>query len=334
MSGDVNMQDDLIRIEKMVKFYPVMRRGIFRSKQTGVIRAVDNVTFSIRRGETLGLVGESGCGKTTTARALLYLTAPTSGRAHFQGTDIIEVFERGAKEEILRIRRRLQYVFQDPYLSLNPRWSIAETVLEPFRVHRHLPENQWDDRLMELLELVGLEYYHAWRYPHEFSGGQRQRVGIARALAVEPRFLICDEPVSSLDVSVRAQILNLLIELQEKLGLTYLYISHDLSSVRFISDRVAVMYLGKIVEIAAVDELFARPLHHYTYALLTAIPIPEPDADRGHSVLKGEVPSAVNPPPGCRFHPRCEAALPQCREMPVELAPAGDEHLVACHNPR
>ena len=237
----------LIRIEELVKLYPMLRRGIFRSKQVGLIRAIDNISFEIRKGETLALVGESGCGKTTTARSMLYLTTPTSGRAYFDGVDILEIFRRGNRAEVLKVRRQLQYVFQDPYLSLNPRWSIAETILEPLRVHQHLPKSAWNERLMELLELVGLERYHAWRYPHEFSGGQRQRVGIARALAGEPKFLICDEPVSSLDVSVRAQILNLLLDLQEKLELTYLYISHDLSSVRFVSNRVAVMYLGKIV---------------------------------------------------------------------------------------
>jgi len=326
--------DDIIRIRELVKLYPVMRRGIFRSKQVGVIRAVDNITFSIRRGETLGLVGESGCGKSTTARAVLFLIEPTAGRAYFNGTDILKIFKEGAKEEVLKIRRQLQYVFQDPYLSLNPRWSIAETILEPFRVHRHLPQNDWETRMLELLELVGLETYHAWRYPHEFSGGQRQRVGIARALAGEPKFLILDEPVSSLDVSVRAQILNLLVDLQEKLGLTYLYISHDLSSVRFISSRVAVMYLGKIVEISDADDLYGRPLHHYTYALLNAIPVPDPDATGGHSVLKGEVPSAMNPPPGCRFHPRCEAASGKCQKELPELVAIGDNHMVACHHPR
>ena len=326
--------ENLLRIEKLVKCYPVVRRGIFRTKQVGLISAVDNISFDIRQGETLGLVGESGCGKTTTARSILYLTVPTSGSAYFDGTDILEVFQRGNREAVLKIRRQLQYVFQDPYLSLNPRWSIAETILEPLRVHRHLPKAEWGSRLMQLLELVGLERYHAWRYPHEFSGGQRQRVGIARALAGEPRFLICDEPVSSLDVSVRAQILNLLVELQDRLRLTYLYISHDLRSVRFISNRVAVMYLGKIVEIADVDELFAHPMHHYTYALLAAIPVPDPEAGVRPSVLKGEVPSAMNPPSGCRFHPRCVAALPQCSREEPELATLGENHLVACHNPR
>ena len=300
----------------------------------GLIRAIDNVSFEIRKGETLALVGESGCGKTTTARSMLYLTPPTSGRAYFDGADILDIFRRGNRAEVLKVRRQLQYVFQDPYLSLNPRWSIAETILEPLRVHQHLPKSAWEGRLMELLELVGLERYHAWRYPHEFSGGQRQRVGIARALAGEPKFLICDEPVSSLDVSVRAQILNLLLDLQEKLELTYLYISHDLSSVRFISNRVAVMYLGKIVEIADVDELFTRPVHHYTYALLAAIPVPDPGAKLQLSVLKGEVPSALDPPGGCRFHPRCMSALPKCSEEEPPLAPIGGGHFVACHNPR
>ena len=326
--------DALIRIEELVKLYPMLRRGIFRSRQLGLIRAIDNISFEIRKGETLALVGESGCGKTTTARSMLYLTPPTSGRAYFDGADILNIFRRGNRAEVLKVRRQLQYVFQDPYLSLNPRWSIAETILEPLRVHRHLPRSAWEGRLMELLELVGLERYHAWRYPHEFSGGQRQRVGIARALAGEPKFLICDEPVSSLDVSVRAQILNLLLDLQEKLELTYLYISHDLSSVRFISNRVAVMYLGKIVEIADVDELFTRPIHHYTYALLAAIPVPDPGAKLQLSVLKGEVPSAMNPPGGCRFHPRCVGALPICSEEEPPLAPIGGGHCVACHNPR
>ena len=325
---------DLLRIEQLVKTYPVVRRGVFRSRQVGSIRAVDNLSFAIRQGETVGLVGESGCGKTTTARSILYLTTPTSGSVFLDGTDILEIFKRGTREEVLRIRRQLQYVFQDPYLSLNPRWSIAQTILEPLRVHRHLPKSAWESRVRELLELVGLERYHAWRYPHEFSGGQRQRVGIARALAGEPKFLICDEPVSSLDVSVRAQILNLLVELQERLHLTYLYISHDLSSVRFISNRVAVMYLGKIVEIADVDELYVHPLHHYTHALLAAIPVPDPASAVRQSVLKGEVPSAMNPPRGCRFHPRCVAALPQCSEEEPVLTPVGEDHSVSCHNPR
>jgi oligopeptide/dipeptide ABC transporter ATP-binding protein len=325
---------NLLSVERLVKLYPVLRRGLFRSKQVGVIRAVDDVSFSIRRGETLGLVGESGCGKTTTARAILHLITPTSGRALLDGTDILEVFREGERERELAVRRRIQYVFQDPYLSLNPRWTVAQTIFEPFRVHGHTPEPQWESRLLELLHLVGLEDYHAWRYPHEFSGGQRQRVGIARALAVESNLIICDEPVSSLDVSVRAQILNLLADLKERLQLTYLYISHDLSSVRFISDRVAVMYLGKIVEMAEVDELFAQPRHHYSHALLSAIPVPDPDVRAARSVLKGEVPSAMNMPAGCRFHTRCPAALPQCKTIEPPLVASDGDHLVACHNPR
>jgi oligopeptide/dipeptide ABC transporter ATP-binding protein len=225
-------------------------------------------------------------------------------------------------------------MFQDPYLSLNPRWTIGQTLREPFRVHRHAPQAEWNDRIAALLERVGLDPAHAWRYPHEFSGGQRQRVGVARALAVEPRFLVLDEPVSSLDVSVRAQILNLLVELRADLGLTYLYISHDLASVRFVANRVAVMYLGVIVEVAPTEALFRGPAHHYTHALLSAIPVPDPDARPTRTVLRGEPPSPMNVPPGCRFHPRCPAALPQCRTTPPVLTPAGDGRLVACHNPR
>lgn len=325
--------ENFVRIENLVKTYPAMQRGIFRSKQVGAVHAVNNISFDVRRGETMGLVGESGCGKSTTAKSMLYLVKPTSGRVIFDGVDILDRFENGTQEEGLQIRRQLQYMFQDPYLSLNPRWSIADTILEPFRVHNHIDRDQWEGRLMELLELVGLEQYHARRYPHEFSGGQRQRIGIARALAVDPKFLILDEPVSSLDVSVRAQILNLLVELQERLNLTYLYISHDLSSIRFVCSRVAVMYLGKIVEIAKVDDLFVQPQHHYTSALLGAIPIPDPKANTTLYTLKGEVPSAMNPPSGCQFHPRCDAALPKCREVQPDLLPVGADHFVACHNP-
>ncbi|CAB5138097.1 Oligopeptide transport ATP-binding protein OppF (TC 3.A.1.5.1) [Olavius algarvensis associated proteobacterium Delta 3] len=328
------MPKEIIRVENLVKNFPVMRRGIFRSTRVAEIKAVNDISFSINRGETLGLVGESGCGKSTTARTMLDLTRATSGRVYFEDTDILERFRNTSqKEDILEIRRRLQYVFQDPYLSLNPRWSIEETLNEPFHIHKHLAPSECKNRILELLELVGLEEYHAWRYPHEFSGGQRQRVGIARALAVEPQFLILDEPVSSLDVSVRANILNLLLELQEKLGLTYLYISHDLSSVRFISNRVAVMYLGRIVELSEVDSLFKHPLHHYTYALLTAIPVPDPSGNQVLTVLKGEVPSVMNPPSGCHFHPRCPAALPECSQVVPQLEEKDSGRFVACINP-
>ena len=326
--------DDLLSIAGLSKFYPMRRKGLFGPRQTGVIRAVDDISFAVQRGETLSLVGESGCGKSTAARAILHLVEPTAGTARFDGVDLMDVFRRGDRDQVLKVRRRLQYVFQDPYLSLNPRWTIGQTLSEPLRVHRELPKAEWNDRVVELLELVGLEADHGSCYPHEFSGGQRQRIGIARALAVNPQLVICDEPVSSLDVSVRAQVLNLLADLQANLNLTYLYISHDLSSVRFISNRVAVMYLGKIVEIADVDELFEHPRHHYSYALLKAVPVPDPDAAADFDRLKGEVPSALNLPTGCRFHPRCPGALPRCAEQAPELTSAGANRFVACHSPR
>jgi len=323
----------LVRVEHLVKRYPVRQRGILGERTVGHINAVDDVSFSIDPGETLALVGESGCGKTTTARSMLHLVPATSGKVWFENDELLTVFRGGDRAAVLRARRGLQYMFQDPYLSLNPRWTIGQTVREPFRVHRHVPEPEWDNRIAALLERVGLEPAHAFRYPHEFSGGQRQRVGVARALAVEPRFLVLDEPVSSLDVSVRAQILNLLVELRAELGLTFLYISHDLASVRFIAHRVAVMYLGVIVEMAPTDALFRHPLHHYTRALLSAVPVPDPDAKPIRVALRGEPPSAMHVPSGCRFHTRCPAALPVCRTTPPELTQAGDGRAVACHNP-
>jgi oligopeptide/dipeptide ABC transporter ATP-binding protein len=323
----------LVQVEHLIKKYPIRRRGILGGRTVGHITAVDDVSFAVAAGEALALVGESGCGKTTTARSMLHLIPATSGKIWFDGADILSVLSGNDRPAVLRVRRGLQYMFQDPYLSLNPRWTIGQTLREPFRVHRHAPEKEWNDRIALLLEQVGLEPAHAWRYPHEFSGGQRQRVGVARALAVEPRFLVLDEPVSSLDVSVRGQILNLLVELRATLGLTYLYISHDLASVRFIANRVAVMYLGSIVEIAPVQDLFRHPQHHYTHALLSAIPVPNPDAPTTRISLRGEPPSPMNIPRGCRFHPRCPAALPHCRTTPPPLAPSGDGRLVACHNP-
>ena len=324
----------LVRVEHLLKRYPVRRRGILGGRTVGQISAVDDVSFSVDAGEALALVGESGCGKTTTARSMLHLVPATSGEVWFDGTEVLSVFRGNDRSAVLRARRSLQYMFQDPYLSLNPRWTIGQTLREPFRVHRHAPQVEWNDRIAALLERVGLDPAHAWRYPHEFSGGQRQRVGVARALAVEPRFLVLDEPVSSLDVSVRAQILNLLVELRTALGLTYLYISHDLASVRFIANRVAVMYLGVIVEVAPVESLFRRPLHHYTHALLSAVPVPNPDAKPTRVVLRGEPPSPMNVPQGCRFHTRCPAAVPQCLTVPPTLVPSGDGRVVACHNPR
>jgi oligopeptide/dipeptide ABC transporter ATP-binding protein len=322
-----------VRVERLSKRFPVRRRGILGGRVVGQINAVDDVSFDVAAGEALALVGESGCGKTTTARSMLHLVPADSGEVWFDGNEVLSLFRAGNRAAVLRVRRGMQYMFQDPYLSLNPRWTIGQTLREPFRVHRHVPEAEWDERIAALLERVGLEPAHAWRFPHEFSGGQRQRVGVARALAVEPKFLVLDEPVSSLDVSVRAQILNLLVELRAMLGLTYLYISHDLASVRFIADHVAVMYLGAIVETAPSAALFRHPRHHYTRALLSAVPVPDPDAQPERVVLRGEPPSAMNIPSGCRFHTRCPAALPQCQTIPPVLTPSGDGRMVACHNP-
>jgi oligopeptide/dipeptide ABC transporter ATP-binding protein len=285
----------------------------------------------VNKGETFGLVGESGCGKTSTARAILYLDPPTSGEIYFEGKEVGNIFKSKDKEAILALRRKMQYVFQNPYSSLDPRMTVADIIMEPLAIHGHVPKNQCFERLYELLKLVGLEEYHAERYPHEFSGGQRQRICIARALAVEPELLIADEPVASLDVSVRAQILNLLRELQQKFMITYLYISHDLSTVRHICDKVAVMYLGKFVEIAETDELFESPMHPYTQALLSSIPIPDPEAKTKRIMLPGEVPSPINPPAGCRFEPRCiNLKNHNCVHSMPELVDIGGEHLVAC----
>ena len=306
-------------------------RGVLFKKEVGLVHAVDNVSFDIRRKETFGLVGESGCGKTTTARLILNLIEPTSGEVFFEAENVFENFRSANKDEKLKLRRKMQLIFQNPYGSLDPRMTIFDIISEPFVIHKHKPKKQWKEKVYELLELVGLEEYHAERYPHEFSGGQRQRICIARALAVEPEFLIADEPVSSLDVSTRAQILNLLGELQQRVGLTYLYISHDLSSVRQISHRVAVMYLGEIVELADTDELFKEPLHPYTEALIAAVPIPDPKARSIKIILPGEVPSPINPPSGCRFHPRCPQAKPVCRKKAPKLIHVNPKHLVACH---
>jgi oligopeptide/dipeptide ABC transporter ATP-binding protein len=323
----------VLQVEHLSKRYPVMRRGLFRQKRRAEVHAVDDVSFAVGKRETLSLVGESGCGKTTTARSILHLTPPSGGSVRLHGDDVGPALMGDDRTALLRVRRRLQYVFQDPMLALNPRWTAADTLREPLRIHMPERRAEFAERVDALLHRVGLEPRHATRYPHEVSGGQRQRIGIARALAVEPDLLICDEPVSSLDISVRAQILNLLAELQDRLGLSYLYISHDLSSVRFISTHVAVMYLGRIVEIGTVDGVFDRPRHHYTRALLSAIPLPDPDAAQTRIVLQGEVPSALNRPPGCAFHPRCAAALPVCRATVPMLSTDPCGHAVACHNP-
>ncbi len=322
------MSEVLLRVENLVKHFPV-GGGMF-SKPTGQVRAIDGVNFTLHRGETLGLVGESGCGKTTTGRCILQLERPTSGRIVFEGVDLATLSEA----ELRKVRRRVQVIFQDPYSSLNPRMTIGQIIAEPLKVHGIVQEAAArEKRVQELLEQVGLLAQHARRYPHQLSGGQRQRVGIARALAMEPTLIICDEPVSALDVSIQAQIINLLEDLQKRLGLTYLFIAHDLSVVRHISDRVAVMYLGKIVEVADRLALYEEPRHPYTRALLSAVPIPDPsvEATRERTVLRGEVPSPLNPPPGCVFHPRCPIAVERCGTEVPALRELRGSHCGACH---
>ena len=293
----------------------------------GKIHSVDDVSFNIEKGETLGLVGESGCGKTTTGRTIIKLYEPDDGRIIFDGQDITNLTAR----EMLPYRKRIQLIFQDPYASLNPRMTVGDIIREPMIIHK-ISKDEHSDRVNKLLKLVGLNTEQAGRYPHEFSGGQRQRIGIARALAVEPELIICDEPISALDVSIQAQIVNMLEDLQKELGLTYLFIAHDLSMVRHISTRVAVMYLGKIVELAASDELYSRPLHPYTISLLSSIPVPDPDeSDKKNPVaLEGEIPSALNPPSGCNFHTRCPKARPECKALDIILRDKGNNHFCAC----
>ncbi|HEV8339138.1 MAG TPA: dipeptide ABC transporter ATP-binding protein [bacterium] len=318
--------DVILDVRNLYKHFPITK-GFILQKQVGAVRAVDGVSFTIRQGETLGLVGESGCGKTTTGRVILRLQEPTSGEAYFEGRNIFKL----SKEDLRRMRRDMQIIFQDPYSSLNPRMTVGDIVGEPLEIHNLARGKEKLRRVQELLEIVGLSPYHANRYPHEFSGGQRQRIGIARALAVNPKLIICDEPVSALDVSIQAQVLNLLEELQKEFGLTYLFIAHDLSVVKHISDRIAVMYLGRIVEVAEVDELFVNPQHPYTEALLSAVPIPDPAIRRERIILPGDVPSPVNPPAGCRFHTRCLYAQESCRVNDPELVDYwGNGHSVAC----
>jgi oligopeptide transport system ATP-binding protein len=321
--------DYVVRIDGLKVHFPITS-GIVIQHKVGAVRAVDGVSFDIRKGETLGLVGESGCGKSTTGRAILQLIKPTDGHVLYEGADLAHL--RGGA--LRRQRRKMQMIFQDPYASLNSRMTLADIVGEPLLVHKLRARNKRDERVRELLQLVGLNPNTLNRYPHEFSGGQRQRIGIARALAVEPNFIVCDEPISALDVSIRAQIINLLKELQGRFELTYLFIAHDLSVVRHISDRVAVMYLGRIVELAANDTLYGEPMHPYTQALLSAVPIPDPEAEerRRAVVLAGDVPSPADPPPGCHFHTRCPAAVEGlCDVQDPPLREVRPTHWAACH---
>ena len=317
--------ENLIEVENLVKYFPV-RTGIF-SKISAWVKAVDGVTFNIKRGETLGLVGESGCGKTTTGRCIIRLIEPTSGKIMYNGEDLLTATTEG----LLKLRKEMQIIFQDPFASLNPRMNVGRIIGEGLAIQKKYSKSEIQDRVIDLLKKVGLEVDHIKRYPHEFSGGQRQRIGIARALAVNPKFIVCDEPVSALDVSIQSQILNLLDRLQEEFGLTYLFIAHDLSVVEHVSDKVAVMYLGKIVEVAFRDELYENPLHPYTQALLSAVPVPDPRVKIKRIILKGDVPSPVNVPPGCNFHTRCMYRKDICsKEIPV-LEDMGNEHIIACH---
>ena len=322
--------EPVIRVEGLVKHFPITQGIVFR-RQIGAVKAVDGVSFELRKGETLGVVGESGCGKSTLARLLMRLEKPTAGRVYFEGRDMFAM----SSAELRDLRRRVQMVMQDPYTSLNPRMTVGDIIGEPFEIHREVaPKGERRRAVQQLLDFVGLNPEHINRYPHQFSGGQRQRIGIARALALRPSVIVCDEPVSALDVSIQAQVINLLERLQDQLGLSYVFIAHDLSVVRHISDRVAVMYLGKIVETGTEDEIYARPTHPYTQALLSAVPVPDPEARAYRDVirLEGDVPSPANPPSGCHFRTRCWKAQERCavEEPPLALRRA-DPHPSACH---
>lgn len=331
-NGTSKTKDDIIlSVKSLQKYFPI-KRGLFR-RQVGAVQAVDGITFDIKRGETLGLVGESGCGKSTAGRTILQLLQPTGGQVLFNGEDLTKL----GKSELRQSRRNMQMIFQDPYSSLNPRMTVGNIISEPLVIHGLGNSASRKDRVQELLKVVGLNPYFINRYPHEFSGGQRQRIGIARALATNPSFIVADEPISALDVSIQAQVVNLLDDLKSEMGLTYLFIAHDLSMVRYISDRVAVMYLGRIVEMGARDEVYDHPLHPYTQALLSAIPVPDPDreARRKRIILEGDVPNPANPPAACRFHTRCSYVTDICRQQDPEyrnLGKDGQEHLVACHH--
>jgi len=317
----------LVEIKDLKKYFPV-KKGLFTPNHS-YVKAVDGISFTINKGETLGLVGESGCGKTTCGRTIIKLYEPTGGQIIYDGHDLSSLSPR----QMLPYRRKIQMIFQDPYASLNSRMTVGDIVGESIDIHGVYKGKDRMERIQKLLRTVGLNSEHASRYPHEFSGGQRQRIGIARSLAVQPEFIICDEPISALDVSIQAQVINMLEELQEKMGLTYLFIAHDLSMVKHISDRIGVMYLGKMVEIGNSDEVYGHPMHPYTKALLSAIPIPDPEeaALRKRIMLLGEIPSPIDPPPGCRFKGRCKYAKTICSEVDPELKNLGSDHFVACH---
>lgn len=319
------MSAELLTVNNLKKYYPIT--GGVLGKEIGVVKAVDDVSFTVHRGETLGLVGESGCGKSTTGRSILRLIEPTAGEVIFEGKSVTAM----KKEELRLIRRDMQIVFQDPFASLNPRHNIEKILEEPLIVHGIGSSAERKKRVHEMLEVVGLNSYHARRYPHQFSGGQRQRIGIARALMLNPKLIVADEPVSALDVSIQSQVLNLMQDLQKELGLTYLFIAHDLSVVRHISDRVGVMYLGRLVELTTSEQLYQKPLHPYTQALLSAVPTPDPDIKKERIILQGDVPSPANPPSGCTFHTRCPHVTDLCRSTRPEFRDVGDGHFVACH---
>lgn len=325
---EVSANGTLLDVRGLKKYFPITQGILFQHKVADV-KAVDGLSFFVREGETLGLVGESGCGKSTTGRTILQLYKPTEGEVLFRGKDLSKL----SGEELRHMRADMQMIFQDPYASLNPRMTVGDIIGEPLEVHNIAKGREKKERVQELLQTVGLNPYFINRYPHEFSGGQRQRIGVARALAVNPDFIVCDEPISALDVSIQAQIINLLEELQDKFHLTYLFIAHDLSVVRHISDRIAVMYLGKIMELTDRKTLYENPLHPYTRALLSAVPIPDPviEEKRERIILVGDVPSPINPPRGCRFHTRCPLAIPICKQVEPEWRDVGGNHWVACH---
>jgi len=317
----------LLRVDNLKKYFPIT--GGLLGRRIGAVKAVDGISFDIKQGETLGLVGESGCGKSTTGRAILQLQKPTSGNVFFENVDLTKI----SAEKLRKLRPKMQMIFQDPYTSLNPRHLVGKIIAEPLVIHGVMGGQQLKDRVAQLLELVGMNPAFVRRYPHEFSGGQRQRIGIARALSLNPSFIVCDEPISSLDVSIQAQTINLLQDLQEQLGLTYLFIAHDLSMVKHISRRIAVMYLGKIVELTGKNALFDNPLHPYTQSLISAVPIPDPKVERKRHriILEGEIPSPVDPPKGCVFNTRCPMAIDTCFEAPPEYREVQPEHFVACY---